>query len=168
MDIVKPLRNFAKYGSFSLLPQVDAEHMRPIFEESVSSLSFYSPEDNLDLFKTQRNNLRFHYSSSEREFTWFGGVIYAQEPREDFSPVDNVSYMRISEFNLSNADAILGRPEFYRVIKEIVEAGGIEEVVSRGCSNVSLADAQYLDEIKGFDPCKEGNTGSKTLLLKDL
>lgn len=83
-NIVKVAENVRKYGSMSLLPQVDPDVIEPILESEFKKLSFYSPEDHLALWKNKKTDLRFQYSSKQPQFTEVHGTIYAQEPRESF------------------------------------------------------------------------------------
>ena len=147
MGIIKPVANLIKYGTARLLPQIDPEVMRPIFERHIRKLSFYSPEDHLEVTKRTRKSLSFNYVPNPRRFVWFSGRIYAQVPRESFGDVDAVSYMnlRMLAMQTLNHDE---REELFNAISGIVESAGIEKVIP-GNPGVDAEDAQRVRGFKG-------------------
>jgi hypothetical protein len=135
MRIIKTLNNLMRYGTSKLMPQVDVEFMRPIFENGFKQLSFYSPEDHLALWKEGRTDLVFQYSSKYQEFTWVHGRVYAQEPRESFGDVDVVSFMRIEMLNPDK------KGELFGAIRNIVERASIEKVIAN--SSLGIHEEKY-------------------------
>lgn len=153
MRIIKPVRNLLKYGSLSLMPQVNPDLMRPIFEDGLKQLSFYSPEDHLALWKTKKEDLRFQYSSEEQPFTRVSGAVYAQEPRKYFKDVDVVSFMSVDMLNPDK------QGELFDALKSIVEGAGIEKIIAYSGLCVESEDAKRLYEIRShrnFDNLKYG------------
>lgn len=144
MGIIKTVRNLIAYGTPSLRPQVDPDVMRPLFENSVKGLSFYSPKDHLALWKTRRNDLRFQYSTGtwEQLPVWVYGVVHAQEPREGFGEVDVVSFMSVEMLKPDE------QGEIFDAIKNIVNGAGIEKVVAASLG-VDAKHAERLSEISG-------------------
>ena len=136
-------KNFLKYGSFSIMPQVDPDLMRPLFEKSLRQLSFYSPKDSLVLRKTKKSDLRFKYSSEKQRFIWAGGAIYAQEPRKSFGDVDVVSFMGIESLNPDE------QGEIFEALRKIAEGAGIEKVIACSSFGVGLENAARLKSIRG-------------------
>jgi len=143
MGVIKPVMNLVRYGSLKILPQVDPDVMRPIFEEGIKKLSFYSPRDHLDLWKTRKEDLRFHYSSEQQKFVWFNGIIYAQEPRNSFGEVDVVSFMNLDMINPDK------QMEVCDAIKSIAKSGGIEKIVACPGFGNDIESARRLADYQG-------------------
>ncbi len=144
MQIIRPLANLLRYGSKTLQPQIDPLVMRPIFEESFRQLTFYSPNDQLELRKTEKEDLQFDYSSHTKKFVQAGGTIYAQTPRKRFGPVDVISFINIDTF-FSDSQG-----ELFDAFSRIVKNANIERVVVCPRAIVwSSEDAEKLREMSG-------------------
>ena len=151
MGIIAPIKNLIKYGTTDLMPQVDPEVMEPIFKENFKKLSFYSPKYSLHLRKNQIEDMRFTYTSRDRNPSIdhsfvIAGTIYAQKPRTLFSEVDVVSFMKVDDF--------YGEEKYFKELADAIEGiaqkAGIEKVVAfTGWPNFKLEQTKRLLDIKG-------------------
>ena len=138
------MTNLIRYGTTNLLYQIDPDKMRPIFEKHLRELSFYSPEDHLEVTKRTRRSLSFNYVSKPRDFVWFSGRIHAQAPRESFGDVDVASYMhlRLLAMETLNPDE---QEELFDAISGIVKSAEIEKVIPG-----SSLDTEEKQRIRSF------------------
>ncbi len=143
MRLIKPITNMIKYGSFNFMPQVDPDYMKPIFEDKFRQSGLYSPDDYVELWKTRKDDLRFHYVSNSNTDIVVGGAIYAQKPRSSFEDVDIISFMLIDMLTPDKDRKILDS------LKNIVEDVGIERIVAYCSIWVNTEDAEYLNAIRG-------------------
>lgn len=118
--------------------------MRPIFEEELGKLKFYSSEDNVFLEKRQRDHLFFQYFSNEASCST-SGHIYAQKPRDGFESVDVISFMDVG-FLFGEPKKIEG---LLFALENIVERAGIERVTATIGLSVTKEQAERLIEMKG-------------------
>ena len=153
MGIIKPLSNLAKYGSLTLLPQVDPDVMKPVFDRSIQKFSSYSPEDHLALWKTDKENLRFQYHSKRDSFVWFYGTVFACEPRKSFGNVDVVSFI---EMNMVGPHEPL---ETCNVIQDIAKSAGVEKIVAFTGLGIEPAAARELANYRGHRLFNQLNLG---------
>lgn len=159
MGIIKQLQKLVKYHSSNIRPQVDPDHMRPIFENVLKQMSFYSPEDSLNLWKDKENDLFFMYESKVNSKTnmnkHYGayGVIIAQERREHFEDVDLVSVMRI---NTLFPDS---KGEIHDALKTISEDAGIGKLIAYPSIGVLREDVIRLYESPGIKRLEDYSLG---------
>ena len=119
------LFNLFRYGTMHLLPQVDPNFVRPIFEGSLRRVERLYPEDtHLKLSKPARENLFFQYTGKNGELTWLSGAIYAKLPRQHFGGVDIISFMDIAVFQPGKLEFLL------EAVRQIVKTAGIEHVIA--------------------------------------
>jgi len=142
MRIVKPIVNIIKYGSPVVMPQVDMDIMRPIFEESLKHIRRYCGENTLKLWKSARENLIFDYNCKDGTQAWVTGAIYAMEPRANFQDIDILSFMEITNFKKDKEGWL------YDAIQNIVETAGIERVIAES-PDIDAEYARILERFKG-------------------
>ncbi|MCK5234689.1 MAG: hypothetical protein KAJ88_02500 [Candidatus Aenigmarchaeota archaeon] len=127
--------NLLNYGTSTIIPQVDSKVMKPIFEESLKKMSFYSPTDILKLWKTEIKTLHFEYFSGDRGWPQFDGTLYALS--KSIPP-----YISIKSIELDDDNEIIG------AISEIVKLANLDYVDTFSSSGFSVEITELLKDIK--------------------